>query len=251
MKMLDSARAKFRLPLLIFQWCGNLLLLFLGFLWLQIPDSHTWQFVFSMLAAVILAVFFSGLHIFTLARLRAVIPGPRWTRMLTFTVIFLVWMFVARWIASGSNHIWLYAADWNSKLSARHRVTFTADRLAMFLEWGLVFAQLILVAILIPLVLELGAVGVRRARFGNIVRPWRRLLFWVELIVAGVCGMLLTGALMAWTPWHSVGLQTFSVAVRLLIVWTVDVFLWMITLSTTAAAMDDLSAAASEVAAVA
>src|SRR5580765_259569 len=40
-------------------WLGSLVLALLSTLWLQIPDSHAWQFVFSLLSACgLVALFF-------------------------------------------------------------------------------------------------------------------------------------------------------------------------------------------------
>ncbi len=43
--------------------------------WLQIPDSHTWQFVFSMLSGVLLVVAFLWLYTATFRHLRACVPA--------------------------------------------------------------------------------------------------------------------------------------------------------------------------------
>ena len=252
MKLLSATLSKFRLPLLVLQWAGNLLLLLFAFLWLQIPDSHTWQFLFSMFSALLLALAFCGLQVFTFTRLRATSPSsPLWIRLISFATLFVIWLFVANWIASGNDHLWLYAADWNSKLSPAHRVTFTPARLEAFLHWCLIVAQLVLAGVLIPAAIELGAGGFRRTTFLVITRPWRRPLFWIVVILAGVCGVLLTNALVSWTPGHSVAAQTFSVLTRLLIAWLADIFLWMVALSIAAAAMDGPLPVASEVASAA
>ena len=248
MKLLHATLSKFRLPLLIMQWTGNLLLLLFAFLWLQIPDSHTWQFAFSALSAFVLALAFCGLQVFTFARLRATMASSAlWIRLISFAALFLIWLFVARWIASAGDHLWLYAADWNSKLSPAHRVTWSPARLQAFLHWCLIVAQLILAGILIPAAIELGAAGFRRSTFAVITHPWRRPLFWLVVILAGVGGVLLTSALVSWTPGHSVATQTFSVLARLLIAWTADIFLWMVVLTIAAAAMDGPLPVANEV----
>jgi hypothetical protein len=252
MKLLRVTLSKFRLPLLVIQWAGNLLLLLFAFLWLQIPDSHAWQFALSILSALLLALAFCWLHVFTFTRLRATRPSsPLWIRLVSFAALVLIWLFAANWIASGNDHLWLYAADWNSKLSPSHRVTFTPQRIQAFLHWCLVVAQLVLAGLLIPAAIELGAGGFRRSTFLVITRAWRRVLFWIAVILAGVCGILLTTALVSWTPGHSVAAQTFSVLTRLLIAWIADIFLWMVVLFVAAAAMDGPLPVADEVATVA
>jgi len=248
MMLLHATLSKFRLPLLIMQWTGNLLLLLFAFLWLQIPDSHTWQFAFSVVSAFLLAFAFCGLQVFTFARLRATTPSSAlWIRLVSFAALFLIWLFVARWIASAGDHLWLYAADWNSKLSPAHRITWSPGRIESFLHWCLMVAQLILAGILIPAAIELGAAGLRRSTFAVITHPWRRPFYWLVVILSGVCGVLITSALVSWTPGHSAGAQTFSVLARLLIAWIADIFLWMVVLTIAAAAMDGPLSIASEV----
>ena len=70
MQALRGARAKMSGRLLLSQWVGNLVLMLLAAAWLQIPDSHTWQFVFSMLSGVLLVVAFLFLYTATFHHLR-------------------------------------------------------------------------------------------------------------------------------------------------------------------------------------
>ena len=64
--------------LLLSQWVGNFLLMLLAAGWLQIPDSHTWQFAFSMLSGVLLVVGFLWLYTATFRYLRPCPLRPPW-----------------------------------------------------------------------------------------------------------------------------------------------------------------------------
>ena len=70
MQALRGALGKMSGRLLLSQWVGNFLLMLLAAAWLQIPDSHTWQFAFSMLSGVLLVVGFLWLYTATFHHLR-------------------------------------------------------------------------------------------------------------------------------------------------------------------------------------
>jgi hypothetical protein len=240
MNLARTALGKIRLPLFALLWGGNLLLLLLGFAWLQIPDSHTWQFVLSMLSAFVLACAFCWLQVTVFARLRgAVQPGSLWIRMLAFAILITAWFLLAQWIASGNNGVGQLAYYWNSRLSASHRIVFTPARIVSTLNWVLLLAQFFLAAILIPAAIELGTRGVRGLRLTEIVRPWKRWQFWLVVYVAGICSVEATSALVNWIPGHGVGMETFSVLARLIVAWTFDALLWLVVLATAAAANDE------------
>ena len=238
MNLARRAVSKFRLSLFALAWVGNLILLLLGFAWLQIPDSHAWEFALSILSAFALVVAFCWLHVTTFVRLRNIgEPGPLWTRILAFAVLFTVWLFLARWIASGDNSAWTYAQYWNSKLSAGHRVVFTPPRIVAALSWALLLAQLLLAGILIPLAMELGTRSIRGISFAALVRASKNPLLWLVVFASGLCAVEGTTALVNWIPGRGVAWETFSVLARLLAAWTLDVFLWLVVLATVAAAL--------------
>lgn len=247
MKLIHAGLGKIRLAPFVLVWGDNLVLLLLGFAWLQIPDSHTWEFALSMLSALALVCAFCWLQVSVFARLRTDGgTGALWVRMLGFAVVFAVWFFAAHWIASGNNGVPQVADYWNSKLSAGHRVVLTPERIGSALGWGLLVAQLLLAAILIPVAMELGARGLRRLRYADVMRPWKRWVFWVVVIAGGVCAVEATTLLVNWVPGRGVGMQTFSVLGRLLVAWTLDALLWLAALATAAAAMDEGAHAPSE-----
>jgi len=90
----------------------------------------------------------------------------------------------------------------------------------------------------------------RRLRFADVVRPWKQWVFWVVVIVGGVCAVEATTVLVNWVPGRGVGMQTLSVLARLLVAWTLDAMLWLVVLATAAAAMDEGAHAPSKAAVV-
>jgi hypothetical protein len=72
------------------QWAGNFVLMLLAAGWLQIPDSHTWQFAFSMLSGLLLVLGFLWLYTATFRHLRPCATRPAW---------WLSWLLVAIFIA--------------------------------------------------------------------------------------------------------------------------------------------------------
>jgi hypothetical protein len=74
MQAFQGAVARFRGRLILAQLLGNILLMLLAAGWLQIPDSHTWQFVFSMLSGVLLVIAFLWLYTATFRHLRPCTP---------------------------------------------------------------------------------------------------------------------------------------------------------------------------------
>lgn len=251
MRVARAGLERIRLAPFALIWAGNLVLLLLGFAWLQIPDSHTWEFALSMLSALALVCGFCWLQVAVFVRLRrGGGTGALWVRMPGVAVVFAMWFFAAQWIASGNNGVSQVADYWNSKLSAGQRMVFTPARIGSALEWALLVAQFVLAAILIPVAMELATHELRRFRFADVLLPWKRLVFWMVVIVAGICGAEATTALVNWIPGRGVGMQTFSVLARLLIAWTLDALLWLVVLATAAAAMDEGMQVPSEATAV-
>ncbi len=73
--------------------------------WLQIPDSHGWQFALSMLSGVLLVVAFLWLYIATFRYLRPCVPPPsRWLSCLVLAVFVALWWLLLQPIAAGRAH---------------------------------------------------------------------------------------------------------------------------------------------------
>ena len=116
MQALRGARAKMSGRLLLSQWVGNFVLMLLAAAWLQIPDSHSWQFAFSMLSGVLLVAGFLLLYTATFHHLRPCAePAPRWLSWLLLAGFIALWWLVLQGIAAGRAHEALYAGYWNSQ----------------------------------------------------------------------------------------------------------------------------------------
>ena len=76
MQAFRGAFARLKARLFLSQWVGNFLLMLLAAGWLQIPDSHSWQFVFSMLSGVLLVAAFLWLYTATFRHLRICAVRP-------------------------------------------------------------------------------------------------------------------------------------------------------------------------------
>src|ERR1700682_2668996 len=95
MQAYRGALSKMSGRLLLSQWVGNFVLMLLAAAWLQIPDSHTWQFAFSVLSGVLLVVGFLWLYTATFHHLHpGAEPAPRW---LNWQSWLLLAGFIALW----------------------------------------------------------------------------------------------------------------------------------------------------------
>src|ERR1700749_1477930 len=100
--MMQAVFSKMSARLLLSQWAGNFVLLLLAAAWLQIPDSHTWQFALSMLSAVLLVAGFLFLYTATFHHLRPCAePAPRWLSWLLLVAFLALWWLMLQAIAAG------------------------------------------------------------------------------------------------------------------------------------------------------
>jgi hypothetical protein len=220
------------------QWIGNAVVMLLAILWLQIPDSHTWQFCFSVVSAVGIAWLFVWLTTVTFRRLRLSDPSvPMWLSALFLAAVLLVWMGLSHPIAAGREHEFLSAGYWNSKLSPGLRYRFTYMRLVELQDRFYDLVELVIAALLLPLAIELMTSGARGLR--RVVYVYRRWRYWVVAAVAGVGAMWITRLLLNWTPGHSVRGQVLSVVARVGVAYTVDVVFWCLVVAVAARYMRD------------
>jgi len=220
------------------QWIGNAVVMLLAILWLQIPDSHTWQFVFSMAAAVGIAWLFVWLYTVTFRRLRLSVPAvPMWLSAVFLAAVLLVWMGLSHPIAVGREHEEIFAGYWNSKMAPGPRYLFRYVRLVRIQDRFYDLLQLVIAALLLPLAIELMTSGVRGWR--RVVYVYRRWRYWVVAAVAGVGAMEITQLLVGWTPGHSVRGQILSVLGRVGLAYTVDVVLWCLVVAVAARYLRD------------
>ncbi len=237
--LVSRALSRLRFSVVALQGGGNLLALLLAALWLQIPDSHAWQFAFSMISAAALIIGFCWLQIVTFARIRpAAQPASFWLRILSFALVAALWFLLAQWISSGSASIPDYAYLWNSKLSPGMRITFAPARIITILNVLLDILIWALTALLLPIAIVLSGDGLLRPSWRDACRPYRRILYWVAVFVFCIVVTQFTSALVSWIPGKGVSGEVLSVVLRLALAWTTDVLLWCLLLAFTAAWME-------------
>jgi hypothetical protein len=215
------------------QWAGNAVLLLFAAAWLQIADSHVWQFVLSIVAAVAIAWLFVWLTTVTFRRVR--LPertAPMWLSAVVLAVVVLVWMVLSHPIAAGREHEELYAGYWNSKLSPGMRNLFTYMRLVDLQDRFYDVLELVIAGLLLPVAIEGMAAGVRGLR--RVFSVYARWRYWVVVAVAGCGAVWIPALLVGWTPGHSVRGQVLSVVGRVGLAYTVDVVLWCLVVAVAA-----------------
>jgi len=230
MQAIRQAVSKLKGRLFWLQWVGNFLLMLLAASWLQIPDSHSWQFMFSILSGVLLVVGFLWLYIATCRHLLPCAPRPPWWLSCLLLAVFLaLWWLLLQPIGALRAHEALYAGYWNSQSPPwlRHHLGYSS--LVAWQERIYDCIQCILAGLLLPLAMEASACGVNQIkRAKHVYRHW---LYWLSVLVGGLGAPVITWALADWTPDAGLLGQTFSIVARLGFAYTVDILLWCFLLS--------------------
>jgi hypothetical protein len=216
----------------VVQWVGNLALMLLAALWLQIPDSHIWQFVLSIISGLLIGLAVLWLYAKTVSDLRRP-TTPAFLRMLLLVLFAALWLLVLHSIGLLREKEGLLAGFWNSKLPPNLRYFFDYARLLGWQEHFYNLAQWVFAGLLLPIALESSALGIRAINLKRSGRVYRHWLYWVVVIVAGLAGTALARALAGWTPGKGVALETVSLLVRLGVVYTVGILLWCFLLALT------------------
>jgi hypothetical protein len=242
-ELVSRALARFRFSVVALQGGDNLVVLPLAALWLQIPDSHAWQFAFSMISAAALIIGFGWIQIATFARLRPATQRANfWLRIVGFGLVGALWFLLAQWISTGSDSIPQYAYLWNSKLSPGMRIPFSPARIITGLNIALRVVIWAITGLLLPIAIVLSTDGLRRPSWRDARRPYRRIFYWVAVFVFCIVVTQLTSALVSWVPSHGVSGEIISVVCRLALAWITDVLLWCLLLALTAAWMEPAAA---------
>lgn len=231
MTSLRLAFRKLGKGVIVLQWFGNLVLMLLAFAWLQIPDSHAWQFLFSVTSALALALAFLGLHARTFQKLRGTPPTAAWwLRLLILLVVIAHGYFLLQFIGIGRTHEALYAGYWNSKFSAGQRGFFTFQRLVEWQDHVYDLLQWLLVALLLPIAFVSGATGLRGC-LASIRNIYRHAVYWLVLVLFGFAGACMTSLLAGWKPGHGTAMEILSMLLRLGAAYTLDILLWCFVLA--------------------
>ena len=181
MQSIRQALSKLKGRLFWLQWVGNFLLMLLAAGWLQIPDSHSWQFVFSILSGVCLVVGFLWLYIATFRHLLPCAPRPPWWLSCLLLAVFIaLWWLLLQPIAALRAHEALYAGYWNSQSPAWLRYHLGYSSLVAWQEHIYDGIQCILAGLLLPLAMVTCACGLAYAAGISAMnrprpRAWARL----------------------------------------------------------------------------
>lgn len=225
MQAIRAAFSKINGRLFFSQWVGNFLLMLLAAAWLQIPDSHTWQFLFSILSGVALLIGFLWLYTATFRYLRACVTRPPWWWSCLLLAVFVgVYWLLLQPIAAARAHEALFAGYWNSQSPAWLRYHLGYSSLIAWQERIYDCMQWLLAGLLLPLAIETSACGI--ASFRRAATVYRHWLYWLSVVVCGLGGSAITWALADWTPTADLVGQTFSIVARLGVAYTLDMLLW-------------------------
>jgi hypothetical protein len=237
MQAIRQAFSKLKGRLFWLQGIGNFLLMLLAAGWLQIPDSHSWQFVFSILSGVLLVVGFLWLYIATFRHLLPCVPRPPWWLSCLLLVVFIaLWWLLLQPIAALRAHEALYAGYWNSQSPPWLRYHLGYSGLVAWQEHIYDCIQYLLAGLLLPLAMVTSACGLDRIKQATWV--YRQWLYWLSVLVCGLGAPAITWALADWTPEAGLVGQTFSIIARLGIAYTADILLWCFLLALIAGYLD-------------
>jgi uncharacterized protein (DUF486 family) len=230
MQAIRSAWQRVKGRLFVSLWLGNLLLLLLAAGWLQIPDSHAWQFAFSMLSGVLLVVVFLWLYVASFRHLRSCSRSPWWLSCLLLAGGVALFWVLLQVPGAGRAHEALFAGYWNSQSPASLRGHVGYSALVAWQEHIYDGVEYLLAGLLLPLLVELCACGWQAGCFSRAARVYRHWLYWLCVLVFGFAASAVTWALADWTPATGLATQTFSLIARLGIAYTFDILLWTLLL---------------------
>ena len=227
MQAIRGVLSRLKGRLFLGQWAGNFLLILLAACWLQIPDSHTWQFAFSMLSVVLLVAGFLWLYTSTFRYLRPCVVRPsRWLSWLLLAVFVALWWLLLQPIAAGRAHESLFAGYWNSQSPSWLRAHFGYSQLVAWQEHFYDCVEWIVAGLLLPLAAETSACGLKRGWLRNAASVYGNWLYWLCVLICGFGASALTWALAGWTPDTGLIGQTASMVARLGVAYTFDMLLW-------------------------
>jgi hypothetical protein len=214
-----------RMQLVVAVWVGTLVLVVLGALWLQIPDSHVWEFAFSILFACgLLALFFWCCSWVFKRMLEPAEKGRWWLQWILLAAVIVAWLLLMMPIDRLLEHRALYAGYWTSRLPHWLRGLRTYEHLAVLQNWMYFSLRLIVTGLLLPVAVVAGASRVSGSA-GRVFGLWSQWWYWVAALVCGWAAFAVSGKLMNWTPGRSLTSEILSLLVRLGFVFTLDVLL--------------------------
>lgn len=206
-------------------WVGTLALAVLGVLWLQIPDSHVWQFLFAVTSACGLIALF--LWFYCRVFERAVKPereGQWWLRWALLIVAIVLWRLLQMPIDKLMDHRELYAGYWTSRIPHSLRWLRTYEHLVLLQGWIYFSLRLVLTGLLLPIVIVAGAKGVGGSG-RQIASVWSRWWYWAGALACGWITFAVSGKVLDWSPGEGLSTELVSLLLRLGFVFTLDIVL--------------------------
>jgi hypothetical protein len=206
---------------------GSIVAAVLIALWLNIADSHVWQFVLSMLLglAILLGVLWLKATILRLIRL-GIIATPQSMGILAVWIV--VGWALSQFIQTLSVHVVERAGFWNSRLSAHQRTLFTEPRLELWQNDAIsTLLWFVLPALLLPVLIETVSGGGLKT-VGSVYARWQ---LWLTIAVASISACWLSTKLTTWHPAESVRGEIISAILRLGCLYIVLLAIALITLS--------------------
>jgi hypothetical protein len=190
--------------------CGSPGLAILAGLWLQIPDSHVWEFCVSMLLGLGMLIGLLWLKTTIVRRIRIGVGATPQTM-----AVMAVWMVVgwglAQSIEALSVHVVERAGYWNSQLSAHQRAFFTETRLEAWQNDAIsALLWFVLPGLLLPVVIETVSGGGLKT-VGRVYGRWQ---MWLTVGLATTLGCWLAEKLSDWHPAESVRGELMSAVGR-------------------------------------
>jgi hypothetical protein len=206
-------------------WAGTVMLAALGVLWLQIPDSHVWEFAFSILYACgFLALFFWLYSWIFKSMLKPAEEERWWLRWILLTAVIVACWLLQTPIDRLVDHRELYAGYWTSRLPYWLRWLRTYEHLVVLQNWIYLSLRLIVAGLLLPVAVVAGASRLSDGARG-IFGVWSRWWYWVTALGCGWLAFAVSGKLMDWTPGHGLTGESLSLLLRLGFAFTLDVLL--------------------------
>ena len=214
-----------RMQLVAAVWVGTLALIMLGVLWLQIPDSHVWEFAFSILFACgLLALFFWCCSWVFKRMLKPAEKERWWLQWILLAAVIIAWWLLQVPIGRLLEHRELYAGYWTSQLPHWLRGARTYEHLVVLQDCVYFSLRLVVTGLLLPVAIVAGASRLRGS-VERIFGVWLQWWYWVAALVCGWIAFALSDKLLNWIPGHGLGAEMLSLFVRLGCVFTLDVFL--------------------------
>ena len=222
--------------ILLLELAGNAVLALCAALWLEIPDSHAWQLILSVVLALAIAATFLWLHTAILHLLRQpLVP----TRIWLGAILLGIWLLLLQLPLAAAAHLdydaMRRAGYWNSQLDPHLRATLTFERL---LAWQndatQVFLWAILPALLLPFLIETVTTGIARPAWRAALRTLLRWQHWLSVIAISWSGNWIVTRLIDWHPSVSVRGELLSAALRLSLAYLIVVLLFTAVLAVVA-----------------